>query len=578
MHLILRILVGLSLWITLLASCAFPPAAAPPQPSLGTITESHAGTAPLTAVPPATPIVVSPIAQPSQTPSPATPTLPATPAPVDTQLVPTPTVYLPTVATTSTPTIPTVLDVPLQAAALLPEFAQDLAGANGWDRYSITATLNPTDLTISGSQQVAVTNQAGVPFDALYFHLYPNHPDFGGSLEVRDVRVNDQPVTVSTEQDGVLLRVELVQPLNPGEQAIVALNFLARSQRNAAGSVYGAFNQESGVWALASFYPVLARYFADGWDRRPVSSRGDLAVTETALYDVTLDTPADWALVTTGVRVDAGAQSAAPPPEGYRRERFVSGPQRDFFLAALNGLDQASSEVDGTRIITYYQAGNPAAGQRSLIVAEESLRAFNARYGRYPLAELEVVQAALTRFLGVEYPGVVLIEQNLYRNNGRGLETTVAHEVAHQWWYSLVGNDYQGEPWLDEGLESYSQVVYYEALGNAAGAAGELQLFRDIYLGARNTGNDGVVNRPTAAFRGNYVALVYAKSALFFQALRERVGDEVFYQILQRYYETYRHHEATGEDLLAVAQARCGCDLRQFYDDWINSTAPVEVP
>ena len=60
---------------------------------------------------------------------------------------------------------------------------------------------------------------------------------------------------------------------------------------------------------------------------------------------------------------------------------------------------------------------------------------------RFQGGELEVVQGAMTTFLGMEYPGVVLIEQELYENNGRGLETTVAHEVAHQWWYSLVGND-----------------------------------------------------------------------------------------------------------------------------------------
>lgn len=96
-----------------------------------------------------------------------------------------------------------------QAAGLLPEFAPDLAEAEAWDRYNITATLNPTDLTISGAQRVAVSNRTGVTLTELYFHLYPNHADFGGSLVVEDVRVDDQPVAVSTEQDGVLLRVDL---------------------------------------------------------------------------------------------------------------------------------------------------------------------------------------------------------------------------------------------------------------------------------------------------------------------------------------------------------------------------------
>jgi hypothetical protein len=429
---------------------------------------------------------------------------------------------------------------------------------------------------------VEVRNRADTPFDALYFHLYPNHPDFGGGLRVENVRVNGQAVPISTEQNDILLRVELSQPLGPGDWAVVTMDFMARTQRNASGNAYGAFNMQSGVWSLATFYPILAVYQPEsagesyvGWDRRPVSGRGDLVVSEVALYDVTLDTPADWNLVTTGVRI---GEPAIVPQSSLRRERFVSGPQRDFFLAALQGLDQASSVVDGTRITTYYQPGDAAAGQRSLSVAEQSLQVFNQRYGRYPLAELDVIQAALTRFLGVEYPGVVLIEENLYRQNGRTLETTVAHEVAHQWWYSLVGNDYQGEPWLDEGLASYSQVVFYEALGRGELVNAELENFRSIYLSTRQDGRDAAVDRPVTSFEGNYFALVYAKSALFFAALREQIGDAAFFNFIQTYYANYRYREADGEGLRAIAEASCSCDLRQFYAAWITDAAAVEMP
>lgn len=574
-----RLLVALLIGATTLAGCAeatparvaadaptaVPPTAAPPL---------------ATAPPDLRP---TPPPEPTLAPTPLPPTTAPLP-PTATPLPPTATPLPPTAApsATATPAAPALapLDVSAQAAALLPDFVADLDRAEAWDRYTIAATLDPAALTVRGTQLVEVRNRADTPFDALYFHLYPNHPDFGGGLRVENVRVDGQPAPVSTEQNNVLLRIDLPRPLAPGEWAQVTMEFVARTQRNASRSAYGAFNQQSGVWALANFYPVLAVYRsaaagADfvGWDRRPVSSRGDLAVTETALYAVTLDAPAGWTLATTGVRVDAAEAGA-----GLRRERFVSGPQRDFFLAALQGLDQASAVVDGTRIVAYYQPGNAGAGQRSLTVAEQSLRIFNQRYGRYPLAELDVVQAALTRFLGVEYPGIVLIEENLYARNGRGLETTVAHEVAHQWWYSLVGNDYQGEPWIDEGLASFSQIVYYEGIGDGGQAAAELQSFRDFYLATRNAGRDQAVDQPVTAFSGNYVALVYAKSALFFQALRDLLGDDVFFAFLQNYYATHRYGDATGADLLAAAEATCGCDLQQLYADWITDAAAVPLP
>lgn len=476
---------------------------------------------------------------------------------------------------TPPPADPSSLDLAAQATALRPTFATDLRSADQWDSYTIRATLDPAKLTVRGSQLVEFTNRSAGPLSAIYFHLYPNHPDFGGRLDVTAARVNGQPVGSGVENRDTLLRLDLAQPLATGASARIELEFSSRTPRNASANRYGAFNQEAGVWSLADFYPLLARYFPDtGWDRRAIESRGDFVVSTTALYDVTLDTPSDWSLAASGTRL-----SAEDLPNGLRRERSVSGPQREFFVAALKGLDQASSMVDGTRITTYYQRDDPEAGRRSLAVAERSLRAFTKAYGPYPFGELEVVQAALTQFLGVEYPGIVLIEQRLYEQNNQGFETTVAHEVAHQWWYGLVGNDAQGEAWLDEGLASYSQLVYYRALGDTAQAERELQAFRNAYSALRKRGADGAMNRSPGEMRGGtYVPLVYAKSALFFEALRLQVGDAAFARFVQSYFTNLRYREATGPDLLAAAEAGCSCDLDSFYRDWVTTAAPVKIP
>lgn len=491
--------------------------------------------------------------------------------------IPTPTAPPLTATPISTPAITgtsRILDVSAQAAALLPGEAAVLNRADAWDHYLIYATLLPDELTVLGEMQVQLRNRGSLPMDALYFRLYPNHEDFGGSLEIAEgVLVNGQPVAVNYEQDNVLLRLGLAQPLLPGEVAVAELQFSARTQRNASGSAYGAFNREAGVWSLASFYPVLARRFGNDWDRRTVSGRGDLAVTQTALYDVTIDTPPALRLASTGFRI-----AQQPLEHGPRRERFVSGPQRDFFLAALQGLQQASTSVGGTRIISYYQGSNPAAGQHSLDVAAQSVRIFNDWFGTYPLAELEMIQVPLTRFWGVEYPGIILIEQALYRIGGRDLDTTVAHEVAHQWWYSLVGNDVQGEPWLDEGLTSYSQVIYYEGQGNQVAAQSELQRFRDQYQQARSAGRDDAIGGSVDAYGGNYLAIVYAKAALFFHALRLHMGDEAFFQFLREYYATYRYQEASGEDMLRIAEGACRCNLQPLYNAWVNEGTSVDVP
>lgn len=462
-----------------------------------------------------------------------------------------------------------------QAAALLPAHVSDLERAGNWNRYTLAVALNLGERTARGTLGVEYTNRTGERLDRLYFHLYPNHPDFGGRLDITGATIDGQPVGSGTENGDTLIWLALPRPLAPGARTTAQLSFVARTPRNASANTFGAFNDEAGVWSLANFYPVLARYFpGSGWDRRPIVSRGDFVVSEVALYDVSVDAPSGLTLISSGVPI-----STTPVAEGVRRERFVSGPQREFYLGATRGLDQASATVDGTRIVVHYQPGNREAGRRSLQIAEQSLRTFNARFGQYPLAELEVVQVALTRFLGMEFPGAVLIEQRLFHNNGRGLETTIAHEIGHQWWYSQVGNDPQGDPWLDEGLASYAQIVYYEGLGAPERAAGELQSFRDMFRNARASGRDAPLGTPPAKLGdGSYLPVVYAKSALFFQALRKQIGEAGFERFLKGYYEAGRYREVVGPDLLRAAESACGCELDPLYRDWVLTAAPVPIP
>ncbi|HMP42262.1 MAG TPA: M1 family metallopeptidase [Roseiflexaceae bacterium] len=457
-----------------------------------------------------------------------------------------------------------------QAAALLPEFQGDLADTSAWDRYTIDATLNPDTRTIAGRQSLVYTNRDSVALDAVYLRLFPNLPEFGGRLDVSNVTVDGVPVRSSYERARFALRVPLPQPLEPGAGATIALQFSARTPLNGASRYYGAFNTEGGVMALASFYPLVASVRDGVWQTARPHARGDFVNSVSALYDVILNAPGGWSLVTTGSAIEYRATN------GRQVARFVSGPQRDFTIAATR-LRVVSTEVDGTRINSYYRAGNTAAGEMALQVAAESLRIFNARFGRYPLTELDIVQFDARKFLGVEYPGLVFIDSRLYTGRD-GLEITVAHEVAHQWWYSLVGNDVQREAWLDEALASYSQVIYLEERYGAEAAARELARFRSTYLRARQSGLDGTIARPVTDFRGNYVALVYSKGALFFGALRQQIGDEAFNRFLHDYYASQRYREATGVVLLATAEAACSCELAAFYRDWIETAAVVSLP
>lgn len=479
----------------------------------------------------------------------------------------------PTLAPTAVPAAPidAPFDLAAQAAALRPEQAADMDMAAAWNRYTISGTLDVDARQLRAEQRVDYTNRDSAPLDAIYFHLYPNLGDFGGSTQVASLSVDGHAVEPALEAKGFLLRVNLPQPLAPGASASLRLGFTTSAPLGASRSKYGAFNSEAGVLAMASAYPTLAVVRGGLWDTERPDPKGDFVNSETALYDVSLRAPADWKLVTTGAAVGYEVR------EGVQTSRFVSGPQRDFTLAALQ-LQEASTQVDGTTITSYFRPGSAQQGQKALDAAARALAIYNRRFGPYPQRELEIIEISATIFFGVEYPGLTMINHTLYSSNTGELEITVAHEVAHMWFYNAVGNNVLRESWLDEAMASYAQVIYREETAGPAAAERELASFRERYRSNRAAGRDAPVGQGNSAFGKNYFAVVYGKGTLFIQALRNELGEQAFDRFLHSYYQQRRYQYVGGGDLLASAEEACGCQLDTLYTNWIERAVAVKLP
>jgi len=126
----------------------------------------------------------------------------------------------------------------------------------------------------------------------------------------------------------------------------------------------------------------------------------------------------------------------------------------------------------------------------------------------------------------------------------RTLEFTVAHEVAHQYFASLVGSDPIHAPVVDESLAQYAALLYVE-WKHGRGAADALRkeaLVSSYHLYRLSGGKDGRADRPTSDFADEfeYGALVYGKAPLLHHASRQLVGDVAFLQALRAYVDAYR--------------------------------------
>ena len=440
----------------------------------------------------------------------------------------------------------------------------DIRGLGPIPRYDLRLEFDPGRRQLRGEQSVAFPNRAGTALDEIVFRLYPNLPQYGGRLNVQQVWVDGEPAPAELRADATSLVVGLAQPLPPEASATIHMSFDVYIPQPTGDYVLFGYGQ--GIWSLPDAYPLLAAHDGSAWHEDVAPPHGDAVFADVALYDVTLTMPPELVLTVTG-----SILGQEPGQSGQSVYHVAGGPLREFAWLASSGFQSAEGSAFDVEIHSFFLAGDEASGQAALNTAAAALRAYSRAYGPYPFAELVVVEAPLGIY-GMEYPGLNLIGSNLYRDQGQELEIRVAHEIAHQWWYSQVGSDQVNTPWLDEGLTEHSTAEYYrQVYGQARANTLVNQRWLVPYQAAIEDGLDAVVNQPSAAFGPEYEVIVYAKAALFFDSLQHEVGDDTYQAILQEYLNRYRWRVATPDAFMQVAEKVSGQNLSPLYDHWILS-------
>ena len=130
--------------------------------------------------------------------------------------------------------------------------------------------------------------------------------------------------------------------------------------------------------------------------------------------------------------------------------------------------------------------GNEKKARETIKISTAAVDIFNDRFGEYPYTELDLIEDPLGGLIGVEFPNSVLINPSYFSD-----PIGISHELAHQWWYGVVGNDVIADPWLDEALATYSSVIYFEEAESKQAAQNVLQYYEQEYQKIVNAGADG---------------------------------------------------------------------------------------
>ena len=434
---------------------------------------------------------------------------------------------------------------------------------DGASVYHIDLRVADDLVHLDGRQEVRYTNQETESLNEVCFRLFPNL--LGGGTEIQTIGVNNQEVEPTYDLAGSVMRVPLSAALRPGGQAVIEMTYSVQVPTEGGGG-YGVFAFEDDILVLAHFYPMIAVYDDEGWNLEMPPEQGDIVYGDSSFYVVRVSAPAAVTLVASGVEIE---RLAMPDRQ---QSTYAGGPMRDFYLAASTRYTVASKRVGETTVNSYAPSEVVGGAKTSLEHAVDALRVFGERFGTYPFTEFDVVSTQTTAF-GIEYPGVIAIALRMYdpatsEYPPAYLESTMAHEVAHQWFYSVVGNDQLDEPWVDEALAQYATFLYWQDLYGPSGAADYRGSWQERW--ARVEGADIPIGLPVRAYGGKeYGAIVYGRGPLFVEAMARMMGQETFSAFLRDYYETHKWGIATTESLKQLAEEHCDCDLTPLFEDWV---------
>ncbi len=170
----------------------------------------------------------------------------------------------------------------------------------------------------------------------------------------------------------------------------------------------------------------------------------------------------------------------------------------------------------------------------------------------------------------MEFPSIDLIGSQVYDLYQKDLENLVVHEVAHQWWYNLVGSDQVRNPWLDEGLAEFSMFYYFEQRdGEQAGQDLRARRWELPIASLKRRGADQPIGMPVWDYTKDYETVVYGKGALFFATLRDEMGPAKFNQLLRAWAGEQQWKVGTPAQFQALASRIAGKNLDQLFNSWV---------
>lgn len=443
-------------------------------------------------------------------------------------------------------------------------------------KYDFDLILNTNDMTMDAKLDFTYYNNNEKEMNELVFYLYANSyskeeyyaiaqsdTSYGypngfstGAIDIRNVTIaGGGTYEVKGSQDHLLV-ITLDEDVKINGSTHISIEYVVTIPNS-----YGRFGYGDETISVVNCNPIMAVYDGEYLDYH-YNSRGDPFYSECADYSARITVPKEYLVASTGTII-------SEKEKGDKKTYTIDAKNvRDFGFVASDKFKVISEEINGV-LVNSYSFSSEYINKKALEAAVASIDIFSSTFGEYPYDTFNVVE---TNFYigGMEYPGMVLIDDSYYNAADEGImEMIIAHEAGHQWWYAQVGNDQVANPWLDEALTTFSERVYYEGrYPNNHEYMIEKYADSGYNMQAKYTSLESTrIDLSTLDYSDEYSLVVYGYGGWMFEDLREKLGEDVFYEALHHYLEDNLFEVATRDDLEKAIEDITGEDITSWFDE-----------
>ncbi|MDD2651269.1 MAG: M1 family aminopeptidase, partial [Candidatus Cloacimonetes bacterium] len=283
-----------------------------------------------------------------------------------------------------------------------------------------------------------------------------------------------------------------------------------------------------------------------------------------AIVDLHIRVRSDWKVAANGIREEIEQHTDNTSTHHW----IGSNPMATYLVSiACAPYEEIMGTFQDIPLHNFAFASQVPTAQVLFAKLSQMMQAFTDAYGQYPFEKYGNAVANISTFGAMEHQTMTTLGSTIMEGTLSN-EYVIAHELSHQWFGNCLTPLTWKDVWLSESFATYSEVIYTEAVfDNEAANIYVRDKLHNYYLNFANQNGDRVIYDPI--YSEYFYPMVYEKGASVLHMLRAWVGDDVFFDILQTYFQSYQNKNVVTAEFKEIAEQLSGLNLDQFFDQWI---------